>query len=157
MVAPFDAAWSMLKALPGQQIATTAMSNEELEELGGNYSGLGAVVSERGQANPTTGTMHPAIQGMLARRGMAPSPAYPRRPSSSYLYNNPQSGGVDDSVQRRSGSVFNPNESQLGLSDRMRQQARSPSYYSGETAYPGMENPPYVGFAMPDRQYPAQQ
>ena len=147
----------MLKALDEQQIATTSVSNEELKRLGGNRRGLGALMSERGQANPTTGTMHPAIQGMLARRGIAPSPAFPRRPSSSYLYNNPQSSGYDDMVQQRRGSVFNPNESQLDLSGKMRREARSPDYYGGETGYPGMENPPYVGFAMPDRQYPAQQ
>jgi len=166
MVAPFDAAWSMLKALPGQQIATTGASDEELARLGEFESGLRALVSERGQANPTTGTMHPAIQGMLARRGIAPSAAYPRTESSTYRYDgggsafdSPQGGvrGLLDSVQRRRGSVFNPNESQMDLSDRMRQQARSQSYYAGETGYPGMENPPYVGLAMPDRQYPAQQ
>ena len=157
MVAPFDAAWSMLKAYPGRQIATTSMSDEELEYLGGNSSGIGAILSERNQANPTTRTMHPAIQGMLARRGMAPSAAYPRTESSTYLYNNPQSSDVGDSEQRRRGSVFNPNESQLDLSNRIRQQARSQSYYAGETGYPGMKNPPYVGFAMPDRQYPSQQ
>jgi len=157
MVAPFDAAWSMLKALPGQQIATTGASDEELARLGEFESGLRALVSERGQDNPTTGTMHPAIQGMLARRGIAPSAAYPRTESSTYLYNNPQSSDVGDSEQRRRGSVFNPNESQLDLSNRIRQQARSQSYYAGETGYPGMKNPPYVGFAMPDRQYPAQQ
>ena len=147
----------MLKALHEQQIATTSVSNEELKRLGGNRRGLGAIMSEMGQANPTTGTMHPAIQGMLARRGIAPSPAFPRRPSSSYLYNNPQSGGVDDTVQQRRGSVFNPNESQLNFSDRMRREAQSPIYYGGEMVDTGVRNPPYVGFAMPDRQYPAQQ
>ena len=62
MVAPFDVAWSLLKALPEDQLYTSLVSDEErmdpeygemimyLPGMGGNYS-----------------TMHPAIRGMIDR------------------------------------------------------------------------------------------
>ena len=65
MLAPFDAAWSVLKALPEDQLYTSLVSDEERRsdlnpeyaEMIRNLPGMGGNFS----------TMHPAIRGMIDR------------------------------------------------------------------------------------------
>ena len=146
MVAPFDAAWSVLKGLPEQQIDERYTTHLRASP------GLMEALPNQGMGY---GTMHPAIQGMLARRGTADG-SYP---DGSYRYDG--GGQVNNSmVQRRRGSAVDPRTSQYELSERMRLTAQNP-YLGGkdeqgrELIAPPIENPNFVGFAMPDRQYPA--
>jgi hypothetical protein len=120
MVAPFDAAWSMLKALPGQRI-------DERYQAHTMYPELMELLPNQGM---TSGTMHPAIQGMLARRGTADGSyrySEGEDPDDSYLT------GTDDYGQRRRGSAVDPS-SQLQFSNRMRLNAQNP-YVGNEGVY----------------------
>jgi len=69
MVAPFDAAWSVLKALPEYQMFHPAYERGNLTEEPYNYElgewGDGIDVGER---QVGYGTVHPAIYGMMQRR-----------------------------------------------------------------------------------------
>ena len=59
----FDAAWSVLKALPEQQIGVAGRTPEQTR----NFAEVLAMQS---------GTMHPAIQGLLARRRANEAPSF---------------------------------------------------------------------------------
>jgi hypothetical protein len=75
MVVPFDAAWSVLKALPEQQIPTTGRKPETMPK-NRNFAEMLANPSRYESRHTGRGTMHPAIQGLLARRGASEEPSF---------------------------------------------------------------------------------
>tara|TARA_R100000005_G_C4966625_1_gene181194 strand:+ start:337 stop:744 length:408 start_codon:yes stop_codon:yes gene_type:complete len=126
MVVPFDAAWSVLKALPEQQI-------DEQYQAHTLYPEMMALLPNQGMVS---GTMHPVIQGMLARRGTA---------DGSYRYNEGEDPddsyltGTDDYGQKRRGSAVDPS-TQQELSTRMR--------LIGSNIEPRIESPPYAPWML---------
>jgi hypothetical protein len=153
----FDAAWSMLKALPEQQ-----MDRVSEHDIGGDgqtidpfFTRLLALPSLHhndpelaGYTRP--GTMHPAIQGLLARRGLPPNQSL-GSPESASFRTEPvkQTGGygtIGTTTHYDRGSVFNPTMSQREFSDMMHRNAREARGPYGE-AYPFLNNPQHVGNA----------
>ncbi len=68
----FDAAWSVLKALPEQQIPSTGRTPEQTP----NFAEILANPSRHESRWTGRSTMHPAIQGLLARRGASEEPSF---------------------------------------------------------------------------------
>tara|TARA_R100000152_G_C6781455_1_gene215983 strand:+ start:333 stop:926 length:594 start_codon:yes stop_codon:yes gene_type:complete len=103
MVAPFDAAWSMLKALEEQQIQDRNIRYTDYpESIFAPERTLIQLLRNKGRGS---GTMHPAIQGMLARRGTADAYRGDGSGLTAYRYNEGQDP-IDAAAQMSRGSVF---------------------------------------------------
>ena len=147
----FDAAWSMLKGLPEQQM--DRVSEYDIKDGQPRESFFSELFESNdpeldGYTRP--GTMHPAIQGLLARRGLPPNQSLGSPESASFRVEPVnQTGGygtIGTTTNYDKGSVFNPTMSQREFSDMMHRNAREARGPYGE-AYPILANPPHVGDA----------